>query len=634
MADDKPPVRDGTVVWVGGHPPEPAPSAEVAPAPAPRPVSSLVEIGTTLNSIYRVTRFIACGGMGAVYEGEALETHERVAIKVILPDLANDPRVLTLFRNEAGAMKTFAHPALVQYLGLARDPERDVLYIATRFIDGPQLSDVLGEHEVSAEQMRALGIRLASGLSVAHELGVIHRDLSPDNVLLPSGSLEQAKIIDFGIAKDIGSSGKTVIGSAFAGKYAYAAPEQVDETGDIGFWTDIYSLGLVLLALALGKKPPMGDSQLSASEARKKVPDLAAVPEELRPCLARMLQPDRRKRFQTMHEVVDALEKSRSRKPASPIDGVIADAVRMLRAATERPLLLWPGVAIGAALIFVLAIVLWPHAPVPGHGGASKPEASGLPREEVVRRAVEGVLPSASCSWLDIDYPQNSAGTIRVAMRGVSGDPAWIGAGLAQVQKAARGAAASAIIAADMVLPAEPPACRVLDAVRPFREASSQDGRALTVKQPQFHLQANAQNCDPEVTKKGLTQAEIVMDIKLDDPNTDFTLIGVDGNGAMQQIIASRAQFDLIRGKSNMISDLGNGRYRWSFCTDEKTALSSPRGLAGILMIKGHHPFDLGLPLSGNETEMVSEQWLQQFAARAQALGWTTQMAWYQVLKD
>jgi eukaryotic-like serine/threonine-protein kinase len=643
MSDDrKPPEHDGTVVWINGRPPDPAPrpsAGEPPPAPAapPRPVSHLVEIGDTLNNIYRVTRFIGAGGMGAVYEGEALETHERVAIKVILPQLADDPRVLALFRNEAGAMKTFAHPALVQYLGLARDPLHGLLYIATRFIEGPQLSEVLGERAVSAEQLRQLGIRLASGLAVAHELNVIHRDLSPDNVLLPAGRLEQAKIIDFGIAKDVAGTEKTVIGSAFAGKLTYAAPEQVNETGDIGFWTDVYSLGLVLLAVALGRNPPMGTSQISASEARRKVPDLSTVPEELRPCLATMLQPDRRKRYQTMHDVVDALEKSRCKKPFSPLATVIADAGRMLSGFAAKPLHLGLGIAVAAALIFVLTVVLWPH---PGSVTPPHPPVvritppPGLPREEVVRQAVEGVLPAVACSWLDIDYPQSTGAGIRVTARGVSGDQAWSNSGLAQLQGAAKSAEPSAIVAADAVLPAEPQACRVLDAIRQFREASSQNGRALSVTQPQFHLQANAESCDPEVTRKGLSQAVIVMDIRLDDPNTDFTLLGLDGNGAMQQIVTNRAQFDDIRSKSNMISDRGNGQYRWTFCTDEKTALSSPHGLAGILMIKGHRPFNLGLPLNDSETETVSDQWLQRFAQRARAEGWTTQMAWYQVLKN
>ncbi len=109
----------------------------------------------------RVTRYIAAGGMGAVYEGEALQTRERVAIKVMLPHLAEDPQVQALFLNEAQTMTRFAHPALVQYLMLAKEPVLGVLYIVTRFIDGPALSDVLGEPAVTADLLRPPVIRFA-----------------------------------------------------------------------------------------------------------------------------------------------------------------------------------------------------------------------------------------------------------------------------------------------------------------------------------------------------------------------------------------------------------------------------------------------------------------------------------------
>src|SRR5947209_102360 len=162
-----------------------------------------IRIGTVLNHIYRVDRLIGRGGMGEVYEGTNVsDAEERVAIKVVLQHLATDPNVQALFRAEARTLTKLAHPGLVQYRLLALEPQLNVLYIVTEFVDGPALSDVLSSINVTPDALAQFICRLASALAAAHALGKIHRDMSPDNVLLPHGVLDQAKIIDFGIAKD------------------------------------------------------------------------------------------------------------------------------------------------------------------------------------------------------------------------------------------------------------------------------------------------------------------------------------------------------------------------------------------------------------------------------------------------
>jgi serine/threonine-protein kinase len=156
--------------------------------------------------------------------------------------------------------------------------------------------------------VRRLRDRLARGLAAAHDKGVIHRDMSPDNVILGQGDLEQAKIIDFGIAKLADSSATTIIGDDFAGRYAYASPEQIGlYGGQVDVRSDIYSLGLVLATAATGKALNMGEiseSLVSVIEARKRVPDFSSVPPELRPELGSMLEPDPADRPQSMREVI------------------------------------------------------------------------------------------------------------------------------------------------------------------------------------------------------------------------------------------------------------------------------------------------------------------------------------------
>jgi hypothetical protein len=136
--------------------------------------------------------------------------------------------------------------------------------------------------------------RLALGLAAAHELGIVHRDVSPENILLPDGNIDRAKLIDFGIAKSTDPAGLTIIGSDFAGKYSYVSPEQVGLFGGrIDLRSDIYSLGLVLTAAAIGfgRKLDMGNSAPTMIAARQRVPDLSEVPASLRGVIAPMLEP-------------------------------------------------------------------------------------------------------------------------------------------------------------------------------------------------------------------------------------------------------------------------------------------------------------------------------------------------------
>jgi acetylglutamate kinase len=147
--------------------------------------------------------------------------------------------------------------------------------------------------------------RLADGLRAAHELGAVHRDISPDNVLLPGGRLDQARIIDFGIDKDLDSDKATIVGDVFAGKLGYVAPEQFGDYGrEVGPWTDVYSLGLLILAVACGRDVDMGTTLVEAVDRRRAGVDLASAPEDLQPILARMLTADPAKRLRSMDVVL------------------------------------------------------------------------------------------------------------------------------------------------------------------------------------------------------------------------------------------------------------------------------------------------------------------------------------------
>lgn len=259
--------------------------------------------GVRLNGIYEIERLIATGGMGEVYQGRAIQTGDAVAIKIVRSDMAQDANVIALFRNEASALHNLYNEAIVRYYVFTVDPATQATYLAMEFVDGQSLSDRLKQGPLPFEEVDLLRRRIASGLQAAHMLGITHRDVSPDNIILPGGQVTRAKIIDFGIAKSKLAE-KTVIGSGFAGKFNYVSPEQLGLYGaEVTGKSDIYSLGLVL-AEALGGRPlDMGGTQMQILEKRRRVPDLAAIDKRIRPLLTRMLAPDPKDRPADMAEV-------------------------------------------------------------------------------------------------------------------------------------------------------------------------------------------------------------------------------------------------------------------------------------------------------------------------------------------
>jgi serine/threonine-protein kinase len=267
-------------------------------------------VGTTLNDNYEVTRYITQGGMGEIYEGRQIRGNVKVAIKVILPQFAADPEFYTLLEREADLLASLGHDAIVKFRGLSHDPRSQVDYLTLEYVHGPSLEEQMDTGPIDPDSCRALLRRLAAGLDTAHDKGVYHRDLSPDNILLRDGRIERATIIDFGIAKDADTNKKTVIGAGFGGKLGFAAPEAFGLYGrEIGAWTDIYSLALVVAAAARGKVIDMGTATpIDAIRARQTVPELEGVEPWLGAVLARMLQPDPADRVRSMSAVIAAVD--------------------------------------------------------------------------------------------------------------------------------------------------------------------------------------------------------------------------------------------------------------------------------------------------------------------------------------
>ena len=292
-----------------------------------------ISAGTRLNGIYEIDDLIGIGGMGEIYRGHTIETGDPVAIKLMLPELAENEAALALFRKEASALHHLMHDAIVRYYVFTVEPVLHRPYLAMEFVNGRSVSELLEiDGPLPFEAVRSLMQRVASGLQAAHERGIIHRDVSPDNIIVPGGDVARAKIIDFGIARSTQLSQGTVIGSGFAGKFNYVSPEQLGMFGgNVTAKSDIYSLGLVLVQSLTGQPIDMGGSQVQVVDKRRRVPDLGAIDMRIRPLIERMLQPDPADRPESMAAVAawpvgsPAAQRRRSDASRSPTGRATGD---------------------------------------------------------------------------------------------------------------------------------------------------------------------------------------------------------------------------------------------------------------------------------------------------------------------
>ena len=267
-----------------------------------------VRPGDRLNEMFEIEHLIGQGGMGEVYRGFNIQTHDPVAIKMILQELSDNPDVLALFRREAATLFKIYHEAIVRYLGFSVDPRLQRAYLVMEFVDGRSLAKRVAARPLDSQEARILVERIGSALDAAHRLGVVHRDISPDNIILPDDDVRKAKLIDFGIARSRRPDEATIIGSGFAGKYNYVSPEQAGLFGaEVTGKSDIYSFGLVLAEALSGRALDMAGSPADVIEKRKRVPDLQSAPQEFRPLLTKLLQPKPADRPETMAAVVALL---------------------------------------------------------------------------------------------------------------------------------------------------------------------------------------------------------------------------------------------------------------------------------------------------------------------------------------
>jgi serine/threonine-protein kinase len=269
--------------------------------------------------------------MATVYEADDTELNRRVAIKVLHPQLAADSAFLARFKREKQAQGPLKHPGIVQLYDVGDDGGRP--YIVEELVDGQSLKDVIRNTPLPLDRIIDIGVQMAKALDYAHQAGVIHRDVKPQNILVsPNG---EAKLVDFGIAVSAGVQGATDTGAVF-GTAHYLAPEQAQGEPATPA-TDLYSLGVVLYEMATGQPPFDGQTAIEIANkhisAAPEPPSITnpTIPPRLEAAILRTLSKDPAKRPRSAGELArellqadDLLDRTTvqmQRMPAAPRTG-------------------------------------------------------------------------------------------------------------------------------------------------------------------------------------------------------------------------------------------------------------------------------------------------------------------------
>ncbi len=318
--------------------------------------------GELLNNTYRIEAILGRGGTSEVYRARSEISGRLVALKVLKAELSANDDYLVLLNREEG-IREVRHDAVVRYSENHRTAEGHV-YLVMDHVEGPGLDSKLKQGPMSVDDLLVVCRRVCEGLQAAHGHNIVHRDLSPDNIILRGGDPAQAVIIDFGIAKDTNPGAETIVGNEFAGKYAYAAPEQL--SGHTDARSDIYSLGALLLANFRGQKPDVGGNPMEVVQRKSQPLDTTGVPDPLKSLIDRMTDPNPETRAQSVEEVLDMLDGS---AVTSAIDDLLDDATvvapmprsaedMVAKPATAKPAPKPEKKKSGGALIGVLALLV------------------------------------------------------------------------------------------------------------------------------------------------------------------------------------------------------------------------------------------------------------------------------------
>src|SRR2546426_9779378 len=280
-------------------------------------------VGRTIGH-YKISERIGTGGMGDVYLATDIVAGRKAALKLLPARFTGDAERLKRVQQEAHAVVGLNHPNILTVYEIGED--HSIHYIASELIEGETLREHLAHGPVQLSEAVDIAIQVASALAAAHETGIVHRDIKPENIMLrPDGYV---KVLDFGIAKLAEQEVPVTIPTdealllvetnlgSILGTVRYMSPEQA-RGAPVNKGTDIWSLGVVLYEMVTGHAPFAGDTpgETMSSILEKEPPPLtnylAHAPAELQQIISKTLRKEREERYQSAHELLEALQSLR-----------------------------------------------------------------------------------------------------------------------------------------------------------------------------------------------------------------------------------------------------------------------------------------------------------------------------------
>lgn len=285
----------------------------------------MIQIGTILGGKYKLVRLLGDGGMGSVYEAVHERLGTRVAVKILHPDIARRPGIVERFLQEAKVAAQIKSPHVVTVADVDSTPD-GLAYMVMELLEGEPLANLLErEKKLAVPVAGAYTIQILEALEAAHAMGVVHRDLKPDNVFVTFlGQKPVLKLIDFGIAKvrRTDGGGNLTIAGITMGTAEYMAPEQAFSADTADVRSDVFSVGVMFYEMLCGQRPVTGENAraVAAKVERGEITPLVHVapdvPQRIAGLVHRAMAPRPEMRFSTAAEMRLALEEVLGGLPA------------------------------------------------------------------------------------------------------------------------------------------------------------------------------------------------------------------------------------------------------------------------------------------------------------------------------